>query len=84
MWGYDAIKLIAACNTHNKCFIRGEMRMSYKASMLSITSSLEDKSTYQIEGKSFVVTPVFREDGHETLGEVLLRLMQAENALPHP
>ena len=58
--------------------------MSYKASMLSITSSLEDKSTYQIEGKSFVVTPVFREDGHESLGEILLRLMQTENALPQP
>ena len=58
--------------------------MSYKAQMLSVISSLNDTSTYQIEGKTFIVTPVFREDERETLGEVLLRLMQTENALPHP
>ena len=35
-------------------------------------------TTYTVEGRKFVVTPVFHEDGRETFGSILMRLMQAE------
>jgi hypothetical protein len=41
-------------------------------------NSLEQATTYQIDGRSFVVQPVFKEDGSNTLGDVLLRLMQSD------
>ncbi len=34
--------------------------------------------TYRINGKSFIVQPVFKEDAKITVGEILLRLMEAE------
>ncbi|MDD3335707.1 MAG: FAD-dependent oxidoreductase [Eubacteriales bacterium] len=37
-------------------------------------------TTYHFDGRSFVVTPIFRQEGHETLGCILLKLMQTENA----
>ena len=39
---------------------------------------LEETTTYRIEGRSFVVKPVFKEDSANTLGAILLRLMQAD------
>jgi hypothetical protein len=39
---------------------------------------LEQKTTYHIAGRSFVVQPVFQENGSNTLGAILLRLMQSE------
>lgn len=41
---------------------------------------LSKTATYHFDGRSFVVTPIFRQEGHETLGCVLLKLMQTENA----
>lgn len=41
-------------------------------------SPLEDTTTYHIEGRSFVVQPVFKKENANTLGEILLRLMQAD------
>lgn len=41
-------------------------------------SSLEETTTYHIEGRSFVVQPVFKKENANTLGAILLRLMQAE------
>ena len=41
-------------------------------------SSLEETTTYQIEGRSFIVQPVFKKENANTLGEILLRLIQAE------
>lgn len=41
---------------------------------------LSKTTTYQFDGRKFVVTPIFRQEGHETLGGVLLKLMQTENA----
>lgn len=40
--------------------------------------SLEETTTYHIEGRSFVVQPVFKKENANTLGAILLRLMQAE------
>ena len=40
--------------------------------------ALRKESTYTVGGRRFVVTPVFHEDGRETFGSILMRLMQAE------
>ena len=39
---------------------------------------LEETTIYRIKGRSFVVKPVFKEDSTNTLGAILLRLMQAD------
>ena len=39
---------------------------------------LEETTTYHIDGRSFVVKPVFRDDSANTFGAILLRLMQAD------
>lgn len=36
---------------------------------------LDAEFTYQVNGTSFVVQPIFKEKSSETLGSVLLRLM---------
>jgi hypothetical protein len=41
---------------------------------------LDRQSSYHVDGKRFIVTPVFRSKGSETLGSVLLKLMQTEAA----
>ncbi len=40
---------------------------------------LNEKTTYRYDNRSFVVEPVFKEEGPETLGDVLLRLMKADS-----
>lgn len=40
----------------------------------------EKQSTYTLNGKVFVVTPVFRKEAPETLGSILFKLMQSEFA----
>lgn len=42
------------------------------------TITIKKEITYMIEGRKFVVTPVFREKGHETFGSILMRLMKSE------
>ena len=39
---------------------------------------LAETTTYHIDGRSFVVKPVFKEDSTNTFGAILLRLMQAD------
>ena len=39
------------------------------------TKDLDAEMTYQINGTSFVVQPIFKEKSSETLGSVLLRLI---------
>ncbi len=41
-------------------------------------SPLEERTTYHIEGRSFIVQPVFKKENAKTLGAILLRLMQAD------
>lgn len=40
--------------------------------------SMKKVTTYMIDGKKFIVTPVFREDGQETFGSILIRLMKSD------
>lgn len=35
-------------------------------------------STYNIDGRSFIVEPVFKQDASDTLGAVLVRLMKSD------
>ena len=39
---------------------------------------LDKTSTYKVDGKTFIVEPVFQKDGHDTLGSILIRLMRAD------
>ena len=39
--------------------------------------SLNRKTTYTVDGRRFVVTPVFR-DGGESFGSILMRMMKAD------
>lgn len=41
---------------------------------------MKEVTTYMIDGKKFIVTPVFREDGRETFGSILMRLMKSETS----
>ena len=41
-------------------------------------SPLKETTTYHIQGRSFVVQPVFKKENANTLGAILLRLMQAD------
>ena len=41
--------------------------------------SLDEQTTYRFGNRSFVVEPVFRQDGPDTLGSILLRLMKSES-----
>ena len=45
----------------------------------TMKQSLDEKTTYRFGNRSFVVEPVFRQDGPDTLGSILLRLMKAES-----
>lgn len=39
---------------------------------------LEQTSTYEVNGKAFIVTPVFQKECAETLGSILYKLMKSE------
>ena len=41
--------------------------------------SLDEKTAYRFGNRSFVVEPVFRQDGPNTLGSILLLLMKSES-----
>ena len=39
---------------------------------------LDQETTYHVNGRSFIVHPVFKQENANSLGGVLLRLMQAD------
>ena len=39
---------------------------------------LSEPISYQIQNKTFIVEPVFKSDGQETLGSILMRLMKSD------
>ena len=41
------------------------------------SDSLNKKTTYMVDGRKFVVTPVFR-DGGESFSSILMRMMKAD------
>ncbi len=49
-----------------------------KKSKQAKSSPLDKQTTYQFDGRSFIVQPVFKDNNANSLGEVLLRIMQAD------
>ena len=45
----------------------------------SVNAQLNEETTYRIGNRSFVIEPVFKGEGENTLGCVLLRLMKYES-----
>lgn len=41
-------------------------------------NNIAASSTYNIQGRTFIVEPVFQEEGAETLASLLLNLLRAE------
>jgi len=39
---------------------------------------LEKVTNYTIKGKTFIVEPVFKKDAKDTVGTILMRLMQSD------
>ena len=37
--------------------------------------ALSKPTTYTVDGRKFIVEPVFKDKAHETLGEILLKLI---------
>ena len=54
------------------------MKTEAESKQTSKIKAMKKETTYTIDGKKFVVTPVFREDGRETFGSILMRLMKSE------
>jgi len=46
-------------------------------------NTINQPSTYTVEGRKFIVTPVFSENGTDTFGTIFLRLLKAEAAARH-
>ena len=49
-----------------------------ESTQLSSQSLSEETMTYHIKGRTFIVQPVFKKENANTLGAILLRLMQAD------
>ena len=49
-----------------------------KKSNQSKRPPLNQETTYHVNGRSFIVQPFFKQENANSLGEVLLRLMQAD------
>ena len=45
---------------------------------ISGRNHLEQMSTYQVGGKTFIVEPVFKQDAKETIGTILINLMRTD------
>ena len=43
-----------------------------------VKNKMEKSTAYTIDGRKFIVTPVFQENGRESFGSLLMRLMKAE------
>ena len=37
--------------------------------------ALSKPTTYTVDGRKFIVEPIFKDEAHETLGEILLKLI---------
>lgn len=44
----------------------------------TVQKKISCPATYQVDGRQFIVEPVFQTNGQETIGMVLLKLMNSE------
>lgn len=51
-----------------------------KETKTEMQEKMKKLSTYEVDGRRFIVTPVFNENGHESFSELLLRLIKKEVA----
>ncbi len=60
----------------------GDLMDTSKEKLLELSEQnpLEDIQTYNLQGKTFIVEPVFKKDSEETLVTVLLRLIQSDSS----
>ena len=49
-----------------------------KKSKQAKSPPFDQETTYHVNGRSFVVQPVFKQENANSLGDILLRLMQAD------
>lgn len=56
----------------------GNNKLPESSSVPACNCPLEETTTYHIEGRSFVVQPVFKTENANAIGDILLRLMLAE------
>ena len=49
-----------------------------ESTQLPSQSLSEEIKTYHFKGRTFIVQPVFKKENASSLGEILLRLMQAD------
>ena len=53
--------------------------MQEKESTQPLSQNLSEETvTYHLKGRTFIVQPVFKKENANTLGAILLRLMQAD------
>ena len=55
-----------------------QIKKSKEGKQASETRIVQKDTTYELNGKRFVVSSVFPENGRETFGSILLRLMKSE------
>ncbi|MEG2383585.1 MAG: hypothetical protein RR879_05815 [Hydrogenoanaerobacterium sp.] len=41
-------------------------------------NEIESTSSYSVEGRTYIVKPVFKESSSETISSILMKLMQAD------
>ena len=42
-------------------------------------SLIEEPQAYKFQNRTFIVEPVFKKDGNETIGTILMKLMQSDS-----
>lgn len=44
----------------------------------NVAYRLDESSAYKMDGKTFIVEPVFKQDAKETIGTILVNLMRTD------
>lgn len=55
-----------------------ETTLPEKKSKQAKSLPLDQETTYHVNGRSFIVQPVFKQGNANSLGDIMLRLMQAD------
>lgn len=48
-----------------------------------VGNPLSSPTTYTVKGREFIVEPVYKEQAHESMGEILLKVMMAGDGENH-
>jgi hypothetical protein len=75
--GIKAPFVIGQTIPHIQC-PKGELGMEEKTESIYADVNLAKTTTYHIQGKTFIVEPVFRSDSTETIASILLKLIMED------